>query len=147
MCPQDDNNYLGDPIPFDDNSEIVPLDRADGPTPIGSGQSGKLKPIPIGDDDLEVAGTAKIQTFASKSKLDSTYETKFKREMNTTGTGATRVRTFHVKLTDGAFHYLDSQINEWVDQTPGVEVKFCNTTIGIVEGKRPEPHVIMNVWY
>ena len=103
-----------------------------------------------GDDDDDgsgVTGTSKIQTFASTSKLDSAHQVDFKREMNTNGSGATRVRTFHAKLSDGAFSFLDVQINEWIDENPGVEVKFCSTTIGTVEGKRPEPNIIINVWY
>ena len=143
MSPQD-NDFLSEPIP---------LDSDDKPKKSGSGQLGKLQPIPMsdsgdgGDGGSEVTGTGKIQTFASTSKLDSAQQMDFKREMNAPGTGATRVRTFHAKLSDGAFSFLDLQINEWIDQNPGVEVKFCSTTIGTVEGKRPEPNIIINVWY
>lgn len=140
MSPQD-NEFLGKPIPLGSNEKI---------NPGGAGHSGKLQPISMHDDDDEgsgVIGTSKIQTFESKSKLDAAHQIDFKRQMNSDGTGATRVRTFHAKLSDGAFVFLDTQINEWIDNNPGVEVKFCNTTIGTVEGKRPEPNIIINVWY
>lgn len=61
--------------------------------------------------------------------------------------GATRMRIFHSKLSDGAVTHLDHQINEWLDQNPDVEVKFANTTVGVWEGKHPEPNLIMTLFY
>ena len=140
MSPAD--SPLGDPIPFDD----VPA--APGSSKIRHNTATPLEPMPMetsGGNTIE--GSSRIRTFESESKLKAGTEMDFKRPLNTTGTGATRVRTFHAKLNDGAFHFLDNQINEWLDEHPDIEVKSSNTTIGVVEGKRQEPHVIIQVWY
>ena len=64
------------------------------------------------------------------------------------GTSATRCRTFHAKLSEGALIYLDEQFNEWCDKNPDVEVKFATQTVGIFEGKHTtEQHLIMTVFY
>lgn len=65
-----------------------------------------------------------------------------------TGVGhATRCRTFHCKLSDAAFAHLDDQINDWADQHQDVEIKFATTSIGTIEGKHADPHLIVNVFY
>jgi hypothetical protein len=61
--------------------------------------------------------------------------------------GATRMRIFHSKLSDGAVGHLDHQINDWLDQNPDVEIKFANTTVGVWEGKHPEPNLILALFY
>ena len=135
------NDPLGEPIPIasaDDSAD-------DGP---------KLAPISLepmqGANDAggsDVTASSKIRTFESSSTLNRDTRADLKRPLNISGKGATRVRTFHTKLNDGAFAFLDGQINEWIDSNDNIEVKFCNTTIGVVEAKRSEPHVIMTVWY
>ncbi len=74
-------------------------------------------------------------------------EREYKRPLVNTETGATRVRTFHVKLTDTAMHHLDNVINEWIDENEEIIVKFVKMTVGAVEGKKTEPHLIISVWY
>ena len=88
---------------------------------------------------------ANIKTFEQESNLG--YKDSFKRALVKTGHGATRVRTFHIRLSDNAMSYLDNQINEWIDQNEDVEVKFVSNTVGIVEGKKAEPHLIVSIWY
>jgi hypothetical protein len=39
------------------------------------------------------------------------------------------------------------QINEWVDSDDGIEIKFATSTIGVVEGKHVDPHLIVTVFY
>ena len=111
--------------------------------------SSEVKPISLegGRQDAAEFTSNKIRTFESQSGLKGPAQHEFKRPLNTDGRGATRVRTFHTKLNDAAFRFLDEQINDWIDANPGVEVKFTNTTIGTVEGKRPEPQVIISIWY
>lgn len=60
---------------------------------------------------------------------------------------ATRCKTFHGKLTDAAIAYLNDQINEWVDAHDEVEIKFSQMTVGVVEGKHSEPHLIITIFY
>lgn len=74
-------------------------------------------------------------------------EIALKRPLNRTGQGATRVRTFHAKLSEAAIHHLDYQVNVWLEQNPEIEIKFANTTVGTWEGKHPEPAVILTVFY
>ena len=136
MNPEE-NPYDGDPIPLE----------PDGP-------AGPGVPKPSSDDlfapDTSTKPSApsgsRIRTFESESKLGGA-ETQFKRPITKTGRGATRMRTFHTKLADAAIKFLDSQINDWLDDNPDIEVKFSNTTVGIVEGKRAEHHMIITVWY
>ncbi|MCP4711523.1 MAG: hypothetical protein GY869_23130 [Planctomycetes bacterium] len=95
--------------------------------------------------DNGVMKSAKIRT--TTSSLDK-HKHEFTRPTNVNGTGATRIRTFHVRLSESAMQFLDDHINEWMDQNPDVEVKFICTTIGAFEGKRgTEQNLIMNVWY
>ena len=97
------------------------------------------------EKDDGVMKSAKIRT--STSSLDL-HKREFTRPTNLTGTGATRIRTFHVRLSESAMQFLDDHINEWMDNNPDVEVKFVCTTIGAFEGKRgTEQNLIMNVWY
>jgi len=60
---------------------------------------------------------------------------------------ATRCRTFHCKLADGPIAYMNEQINEWVDSNDDIEIKFATATIGVVEGKHVDPHLILTVFY
>ena len=73
-------------------------------------------------------------------------EVAFQRQPKPTGTGAVRVRTLDAKLTRAALELLDEQINTWLDES-GYEVKFVTTTIGDLQGKVTEPHLIVNIWY
>lgn len=61
--------------------------------------------------------------------------------------GATRVRIFHARLSEGAVNHLDMQINEWLERHPEIEIKFANTTVGTWEGKHAEPNLIVTVFY
>ncbi len=74
-------------------------------------------------------------------------ESRFKRPLQPDNPGATRCRTFHCKLSDGALDFLNSQINEWLDKNENIVVKFTNTTIGPFEGKHTEPNLIMVLFY
>ena len=60
---------------------------------------------------------------------------------------ATRCRTFHSKLTDGAINFLNHQINEWLDGNEDITVKFSNSTIGPFEGKHVEMNLIVTLFY
>jgi hypothetical protein len=74
-------------------------------------------------------------------------ESKFKRRLDPRSPFATRSRTFHSKLNDGAVAYMHEQINEWVDAAKDVNIKFATSTIGIFEGKHADPHLILTVFY
>ncbi len=72
--------------------------------------------------------------------------TKFTRPLNTNGTGATRFRMFHSKISIAPLENLEHSINEWIDGGK-IEVKHVDHLIGTMEGKRPEPNLLVMVWY
>ena len=100
-----------------------------------------LRDVPIESTEGPV-GLKKITAFGS----DKSEETEWVQRPNTTGTDAKHLRTFHSKLTDDALIYLDTQVNEWLDEHPEYEVKIVSTTIGTFTGKTKEPHLICQVW-
>lgn len=71
----------------------------------------------------------------------------FKRPLNRTQDGATRVRIFHAKLSDGAIRNMEQLVNEWLDSDPEVSIKFATTTVGTWEGKHVEPNLILTLYY
>jgi len=89
-------------------------------------------------------GAVSIQAFGA-GITHGRKEVRFRRQPLVLGTGAVRVRTFDSKLSRAALELLDEQINTWLDET-GYEVKFVTTTIGDLQGKTTEPHLIVNVW-
>jgi hypothetical protein len=116
-------------------------------------------PIPIEPDEaplsLEVddtagsaapAGTSKIQAFGAASTAGKRGTQQFKRPLNLSGFGATRCRVFNSKVTVASLDHMVNTINEWLD-TNQIEIKYVNQVIGIVEGKVPEPNMIVTVWY
>ena len=132
------------PIPLEDGPLDGPSRVMHQPTEISS-----VTKAPSQDDGkprLVVEKSAKIHSFAGRAKVQQDKE--YHRDLLDSGHGATRVRTFHAKLTDGALHFLDDQINEWLDEHNEIEVKFATTVMGSVEGKqRTEPHLIVSIWY
>ena len=111
----------------------------------GIGQRGHLEPeapLPVVEKVGPAAASHKITAFGKEKRHEETWQ----RTPNTTGKGAIHVRTFHAKLTDDALVYMDQCINEWLDAHPQYEVKFVNSTVGILTGKLKEPHVVCQVW-
>jgi hypothetical protein len=108
-----------------------------------------LEPISLVEDLTEAAPVAqsapkKIMAFGADAhhrKQD------WKRQTNKDGTGATRIRSFHGKYSEQGLEYLDNAINEWLDNNPDVEVKFCTSTVMTFEGKIREPALVLNLWY
>lgn len=71
----------------------------------------------------------------------------WRRPLRPTTSTATRCRTFHAKLNDASLNNLGDQISEWVDAQDDVEIKFASTAVGVVEGKHPDPHLIVTIFY
>jgi len=108
-------------------------------------------PEPIAPDDPGEVPVAAAPRFGSGARItamepDRKHEESWSRTPNTTGRGAIHVRTFHCKLTDDALRYMDQTINEWLDAHPQYEVKFVNSSVGILTGKLKEPHLICQIW-
>ena len=84
---------------------------------------------------------------ATLGKAGEWDESRFRRPLQPEISAATRCRTFHCKLTDGAVDYLNNSINEWLDSHDEVTVKFATSTIGQFEGKHTEPNLIITMFY
>ncbi len=102
------------------------------------------------EESQQESGMSKIKAFggtgiqANRGMLDTSN---LQRGMNKTGGGATRCRTFHAKLNDSSMAYMNNQINEWIDSDPEIEIKYATSSVGVVEGKHAEPHLILTVFY
>ncbi len=59
----------------------------------------------------------------------------------------TGIKTFFTKLHPGAMEFLDEQINKWLKDNPGIQIKRTDTTTGEVQAKKTEPNIIITVWY
>lgn len=102
------------------------------------------------DEDLEAppVGPSKIRSFASGSTLGGAHhESSLKRSLLSASDPATRIRTFHSKLTPGALAHMDDLINEWIDSQPDIFIKHVNTTVGPFEAKHVEQHLIVTIFY
>jgi len=127
----------------------VCLNEKKSETASGSAPPEAEEPLSLVDEEeVEKAGrkiTALGAAGLAAQKL--TDDSKLTRPLNKTGTGATRMKIFHTKMNDGASQFLSQTINEWLDGNPDIEVKFVDSTVGVWEGKHPEPHLILSVWY
>ena len=103
---------------------------------------GQPEPVPVEQTTGLPTAAKQITAFGSALR----HEDKWNRTPNTTGAGAIHVKSFHSKLTEDALVYMDRTINEWLDAHPQYEVKFVNSTVGILTGKLKEPHLICQVW-
>lgn len=112
------------------------------PTPAAKSLSVEPEPVPMAEATGPVATGGKITAFGKEER----HEEVWKRTPNVTGSGAIHVKTFHSKITADALIYMDQSINEWLDTHPEYEVKFVNTSVGIMSGKLKEPAVICQVW-
>ena len=129
--------------------------------PVGSGPGlAKIAPMPVlpvhahDDEPIELEEAPASATTAAAPKIQAfgvaasaAHNDKFKRKTFATGQGCCRVRTFHGRLSDEGLAFMDSKINEWLDEHPDIEVKVVTSTIGPYEGKIKEPALVLNVWY
>jgi hypothetical protein len=108
------------------------------------------EPISLDDEEFTGAGAKALsehRKIVAVGEAGRHIEEHFKRPTIKTGTGATRVKSFHGKYSDEGLRYLDHAINVWVDDHPEVEVKFVTSTVMTFEGKIREPALVLNVWY
>jgi hypothetical protein len=113
---------------------------------------------PIEFDDGEEDAGSKKEELMSSSRIHSASsiamgitgawdDSKFRRALQPQSSGATRCRTFHCKLSEGALEFMINQINEWLDGNDKIVIKFASTTIGPFEGKHTEPNLIITAFY
>ncbi|MFQ5592281.1 MAG: hypothetical protein ACE5HE_14055 [Phycisphaerae bacterium] len=120
-----------------------------------SPESGGDAFAPIEFDDVDNSETSidmsesRVHTLTSSVLGEGTGwdESRFTRPLDPKGANATRCRTFHCKITEGAVGYFNSQINDWLDSNPDITIKFANSSIGVFEGKHSEPNLIITLFY
>ena len=95
------------------------------------------------DEPAAAAGPSKIKFGADIGVKKHAW----KRQLKQGGMSATRVRTFHGKLSDQGLEYIDEAINVWLDDHPEIDVKFVTTNVGMFDGKFKDLALIVNVWY
>jgi hypothetical protein len=79
--------------------------------------------------------------------VGSVVEADYRRALLKGSPNATRCKSFHCKLADGPIAYLCEQINEWADSDDHIEIKFATSTIGVIEGKHVDTHLIVTIFY
>lgn len=131
-------------------SEPEPLQLEPDPEPIG------IEPIPVARDevsetepislvdDIDEEGPSKIHALRGSALEVEKHE--FKRPVNVTGQGATRCRIFHSRVAEAPLEHMQKSINAWSDDAE-IEIKHTSMVMGIMEGKNPEPNIIVVVWY
>ena len=89
----------------------------------------------------------RIKVIEQKMINSSGKDVDWKRQPTATGQGATKVKSFHCKLTGDCLEFMDRQINEWLDAHPNCEVKHVTSTVGEWMGKQmTEPNLIVQMW-
>lgn len=102
----------------------------------------------VSDEEMSPAGSAQIRSFAEGSTLAGAHrESGFQRPLVGPEQGATRVRTFHGKLTEAGLAHMDEQINDWLDAHPDIFIKTSASSVGVFEGKTKEPHMLVSLFY
>lgn len=99
----------------------------------------------VGGEKAGVAGSSQIKAFGSADSHRK--ERKWQRQSTLSGSGACRMRVFHARLSENAMEYMEDQVNDWLEANPNIEIKFSNSCVGLVEGKKTESHLIVTVWY
>lgn len=114
------------PIAFDDDDEPSPR-RGEKVEPAASRVQGAAKPT------MGLSG--------------AWNDARFKRTLDPNGTGASRCRTFHSKLSVAAIEFMNNQVNEWLDGNADIAIKNVTSCIGPFEGKHVEQNLIITVFY
>jgi hypothetical protein len=142
---------LGQPMPAQPlRPPAIPQQPRPAIQPTRNSTIDELEPLTLIEEDgvgistTEAPVKSKIRQFGSDSVAK---QREWKRKVQTTGTGATRVKSFHGKYSDQGLEHMDDVINDWLDGHPDVEVKFVTSTVSVFEGKIREPALVLNLWY
>jgi hypothetical protein len=112
----------------------------------------EFAPIELDSDDdgateLDMSSSRIQMVVDSKGGAGKKDESEFKRSLQPQASSATRCRTFHCRISEGAVDFMNNQINEWIDTHDDITVKFSNCVIGMFEGKHTEPNIILTLFY
>lgn len=114
----------------------------------GSGAADEEVSVELLEDDSDNAAPARPKkSEISYDRSQARKEFDFRRPLDNAAPGATRCRIFHCRITDPSMRNMEEQINEWIDSQDDVRVKFSTTTVGNIDGKSNDPHLIMTIYY
>lgn len=85
--------------------------------------------------------------YTEGSMLGADAQPRYRRPLQPNASFAIRCKTFHCKLTAASMTHLDDMVNEWADADDNIQIKFATSTVGVVEGKHLDPHLIVSVFY
>lgn len=106
--------------------------------------AGEASAAPAGQPSAEPAGpprSAVTTTTVHQPRHN------YRRPVLADSTAATRCRTFHCRMSDAGFVHLNAQIDEWVDAHDDIQIKFATSSVGVIEGKHTESHLIVTLFY
>ncbi len=138
-----DADLLAKAIPIEDletADESQPIELPEEPATGAAGAESATIELDEGPEEVH----HEIRAFGGHDTAH--IDQKWRRKVNTTGTGAVHCRTFVAKLRLDALDHLDEQINEWLDAHPEFEVKHVTATVGVLTGKLREEALFLNVW-
>lgn len=102
----------------------------------------------VTDDEMPSSKSQMIRSFATGSTLGGAHhDEKLKRPIGGPQDAATRIRTFHCKLTDAGLANMDDTINEWLDNHPNIYIKSVTSSVGVYESKTKESHLFIAMFY
>ena len=106
-------------------------------------------PIALEDDPVPATQQAPPPRIRHNRPAQAAHadEAHFRRQPDPESPHATRAKTFHCRLTDASMTHLDEMINEWADAREHVRIKFATSTVGVIEGKHADPHLVVTVFY
>ena len=104
------------------------------------------EPISIEGGDEQISSTAVRAIGSARAAANAAARSTFKRALNVTGHGATRCRVFRSRIAPAALDFMENQVNQWLDSEK-IEIKHVGHIIGTMEGKTPEPNIIVMVWF
>ena len=150
--PLDDLDVLPDPqpIPVPVPVPVPPPGAGDGvtpvPVPVSPPEKVEDDKIALVDWDEDSPSGETPRKMIGPKLTSSNHNEECNRPLKMTGKVATRCRLFRAKIADAALLHMENAINEWLDEGE-VEIKFATQCIGTLEGKRPEPNLLVLVWY
>lgn len=108
------------------------------------------EPVSLIDDEpgIQKREPTKIRSFSEGSTLGGAHsDANLNRPLAAMAEPATRVRTFHGKLTAAGLAHMDDLVNEWLDANPDIYIKQSTSSIGVFEGKAKESHLVLTILY
>jgi hypothetical protein len=130
-------------IPMDDEPLALEPDESPGGEKHSAAKDDDDEPIRLVETEGEP--NAQLRAFGAAA-LGGAKAEQYKRQLNVDGHGATRCRVFHSKISLTPLEHMENTINQWLD-SGDIEIKHVGHVIGTMEGKRPEPNLIVMVWY